>query len=69
MCKSGRSRQEFSNEYLDVFSIYCVFTWKIGIDTAANEPLKVWITDFTGHNPPIILDIQVFRAVFTVATE
>ena len=32
-CKSRRSRQEFSNEYLLA---------KIGVDTAENEPLKVF---------------------------
>ena len=31
-CKSDRSRQELSNEYLVA---------KIGVDTAENEPLKV----------------------------
>ena len=33
VCKSCRSRQELSNEYLLA---------KIGVDTAENEPLEVW---------------------------
>ena len=32
-CRSDRSRQEVSNEYLLA---------KIGVDTAENEPLEVW---------------------------
>ena len=35
--KSCRSRQELSNEYLLA---------KIGVDTAENEPLKVWVSLF-----------------------
>ena len=44
VCKSCRSRQELSNEYLLA---------KIGIDTAENEPLKVWRKiQFIVHSPP-----------------
>ena len=43
-CKSCRSRQELSNEYLLA---------KIGVDTAENEPLKVWRKiQFIIHSPP-----------------
>ena len=42
-CKSDRSRQELSNEYLVA---------KIGFDTAENEPLKVRITDHTFNRIP-----------------
>ena len=43
-CKSCRSRQELSNEYLLA---------KIGVDTAENELLKVWRkVQFTIHSPP-----------------
>ena len=42
--KSCRSRQELSNEYLVA---------KIGVDTAENEPLKVWRKiQFNFHSPP-----------------
>ena len=34
VCQSCRSRQELSNEYF-------VFTCKIDVDTAENEPLKI----------------------------
>ena len=37
VCESCRSRQELSNEYLLA---------KIGVDTAENEPLKVWVDLF-----------------------
>ena len=40
VCKYCRSRQELSKDYL-VFSIYYLLV-KIGVDTAENEPLKVW---------------------------
>ena len=44
VCKSCRSRQELSNEYLLA---------KIGVDTAENEPLKVWRKiQFIIHSPP-----------------
>ena len=43
-CISCRSRQELSNEYLLA---------KIGVDTAENEPLKVWRKiQFIIHSPP-----------------
>ena len=43
-CKSCRSRQELSNEYLLA---------KIGVGTAENEPLKVWEKiQFIIHLPP-----------------
>ena len=43
-CKSCKSRQELSNEYLLA---------KIGVDTAENEPLKVWSEiQFIIHSPP-----------------
>ena len=43
-CKSSRSRQEPSNEYLPA---------KIGVDTTENEPFKVWgeIQSII-HSPP-----------------
>ena len=40
-CKSCRSRQELSNEY---------FLAKIGVDTAENEPLKVWEENSIHHS-------------------
>ena len=44
VCKSCRSHQELSNEYLLA---------KIGVDTAENEPLKVWRKiQFIIHSPP-----------------
>ena len=44
VCNSCRSRQELSNEYLPA---------KIGVDTAENEPLKVWRKiQFIIHSPP-----------------
>ena len=44
VCKSCRSRQELSNEYLLA---------KIGVDTAENEPLEVWgKIQFIFHLPP-----------------
>ena len=44
ICKSCGSRQELSNEYLLV---------KIGVDTAENEPLKIWRKiQFIFHSPP-----------------
>ena len=44
VCKSCRSRQELSNEYLLA---------KIGVDTAENEPPKVWRKiQFIIHSPP-----------------
>ena len=44
VCKSCRSRQELSNEYLLA---------KIGVDTAENEPLEVWgKSQFIIHSPP-----------------
>ena len=44
VCKSCRSRQELSNEYSLA---------KIGVDTAENEPLKVWKKiQFIIHSPP-----------------
>ena len=44
ICKSCRSRHELSNEYLLA---------KIGVDTAENEPLKVWRKiQFIIHSPP-----------------
>ena len=43
-CKSCRSRQELSNEYLLA---------KIGVDTAENEALEVWgKIQFTIHFTP-----------------
>ena len=43
-CKSCRSRQELSNEYLLA---------KIGVDTAENEPLKIWRKiQVIIHSPP-----------------
>ena len=43
-CKSCKSRQELSNQYLLA---------KIGVDTAENEPLKVWRKiQFMIHSPP-----------------
>ena len=48
MCKSWRSRQELSNE--------CLLA-KIGVDTAENEPLKVWgKIQFIIHSPPYLSD-------------
>ena len=42
--KSCRSRQELSDEYLLA---------NIGVDTAENEPLKVWRKiQFITHSPP-----------------
>ena len=44
VCKSCRSRHQLSNEYLLA---------KIGVDTAENEPLKVWRKiQFIFHSPP-----------------
>ena len=44
VCKSCRSRQELSNESLLA---------NIGVETAENEPLKVWRTiQFIIHSPP-----------------
>ena len=44
ICQSCRSHQELSNEY---------FLAKIGVDTAENEPLKVWRKiQFIIHSPP-----------------
>ena len=42
VCESCTSRQELSNEYLLA---------KIGVDTAENEPLKVWGDVFIIHSP------------------
>ena len=48
--KSCRSRQELSNEYLLA---------KIGVDTAENEPLKVWRKiQFIIHSPPYSSEVR-----------
>ena len=39
-CKSHRSCQELSNEYLVA---------KVGFETTENEPRKVWIADLSDH--------------------
>ena len=63
MCKSFRSHQELSNEYSLA---------KIDVDTAENEPLKVWRKiQFILHSPPYSLDseggrVEVVGRVFGV---
>ena len=48
------SRRELSNEYLLA---------KIGVDTAENEPLKVWGDAFISiHSPPFDLEVQLAEA-------
>ena len=50
-CKSCRSRQELSNETDSYSNEYLLA--KIGVDTAENEPLKVWRKiQFNIHSPP-----------------
>ena len=46
VCKSCRSRQELSNEYLLA---------KIGVDTSENEPLEVWGENSIQYSLPSLI--------------
>ena len=52
-CKSCRSRQELSNEYLLA---------KIGVDTAENEPLEVWGENSIQYSLHSLLAAQLRRS-------